>query len=165
MKVTWYFLSIQCTMLTYVTIALWVLLLMLIPLTCTASVGSVSGASASSGELEREINEGSTNEPVEGIPSDAWESCGITTDRWGLTEGGKKANKTKHNIISHMTKVLQVMIKIDLNFRPLQRILGACFLSWRGHTVASAAFDSLAVLQLTAWAMWAGARLREVWTH
>lgn len=83
----------------------------------------------------------------------------------GSDRRGEKGNKTKHNIISHMTKVLQVMIKIDLNFKPLQRILGACFLSWRGHTVAGAAFDSLAVLQLTAWAMWAGARLREVWTH
>lgn len=46
-----------------------------------------------------------------------------------------------------------------------QRLLGACFLDWSAQSVAGTAFDSLPVLQLTAGATWAGARLREVWTH
>lgn len=59
---------------------------MFIPLTCEVLVSSVSGASASSGELEREMKDGSARGPEGGVPGSARESCGMTTDRRGLEE-------------------------------------------------------------------------------
>lgn len=41
------------------------------PLTCEVSDSSVTGASASSGELEREMKEGSARGPLVGVPGSA----------------------------------------------------------------------------------------------
>ena len=57
-----------------------------VPLTCEVVVGSVSGASASSGELEREIKDGSARGPSVGVPGAAGEPCGMATVRRGLEE-------------------------------------------------------------------------------
>lgn len=63
-----------------------------VPLTCDVSAGRVSGASASSGELEREMKDGSSRGPAAAVPGAAWESCGMMRDRRGLREMKRLSN-------------------------------------------------------------------------
>lgn len=68
--------------------------LVFLPLTCRVLAGSVSGASASSGELDREMKEGSFRGSEVGVPGTASEpwacSGGMMTDRRGLGKGYKQ---------------------------------------------------------------------------
>lgn len=131
---------------------------MFIPLTCEVSVSRMSGASASSGELEREMKDGSSRGPLVGVPGAAWEPCAMTTESCGL-EGEGKYWCDIHKINSDDDSVY------NLFPRPLGGLLGSGPLGRGGGGVAGASFGLLAVLKLTAGTSRAWTGLWEVWTQ
>lgn len=91
---------VLCSGLLFCVSAVWIFL----PLACELSAGSVSGASASSGELDREIKDGNSRDPATGILGAAGEPGGMTTDKQGLIERERKKNRNDVKLVKSNDK-------------------------------------------------------------